>query len=56
MFDCVMCDRYFVNRLPDVMRMHFDATGEKTDVALFMAGVHRRHLANLPIFPNAVTA
>lgn len=46
---CGTCLEYAEGRLPVVLRLWLSETGRKVHVTRFMAGVHRRHLAGLPV-------
>jgi hypothetical protein len=50
---CGTCLEYAERRLPTVLRLWSGETGQKVHVTRFMAGVHRRHLAGLPVVAAA---
>lgn len=52
---CGTCLEYAERRLPTVLRLWFAETDRKVQVGRFMAGVHRRNLAGLPVLAAAET-
>lgn len=46
---CSDCAEYATKRLPTVQRLWREETGRTFSSVRFLAGVHARHLAGLPI-------
>jgi hypothetical protein len=50
---CQICTEYASRRLPVVLAAWFAETGRRVSIGRFMAGVHARHEAGLPVLTEA---